>query len=609
MKPRRDRGQFAMRKIKWLFFGYMALMVLIIAGIAVSFTITSQPDPNTGFGVYYANLKTLDPAEIDDTESDAIAGCIFEGLYTYEYGKQPYTLLPELADGMPQTSSDGLTVTVHLKPGIHFYDPKKEVWPDGKGPEVKAADVVYSWKRVCNFGLGVTANYAAIFQGKVAGIDDWYDYTQKCAEADPPQPVDWEKPVVGLSTPDDRTLVIKLIQPYPQLRYNMAHLAMFIVSRDVVNHYGDKFRRNPVGSGPYFLNDNEENVRIILEANPVYRGGPDVQSGQVIPDDQRLPYVKRREYTFFQEALPPWYLFLQGKLDTAAIPKETYQQAITSAGDLTSQMRQDGIQLIKGPEAATFYTAFNMQDPIVGKNKALRQAMSMAFNRDKYIHVYLNDRGIPAQGPIPPGFATYDANYVNPYSQFNLEAARAKLKEAEQFNGGPIPELTFTTGDTSTSAVDDAEYFATQMKQIGLKIHLDYYSWARFQEMVDHKQLQMFGFGWVADYPDEQTFWQLFYSKNAGVGGMNGTNYSNPEFDKLYEQSMVMDPSPQRDAIYKKMQAIVVEDATWLFEFHPLDYTLLHDWVKNVAIMDYGEGMRAYGQIDFSARAQWLKHH
>jgi ABC-type transport system substrate-binding protein len=250
-----------------------------------------------------------------------------------------------------------------------------------------------------------------------------------------------------------------------------------------------------------------------------------------------------------------------------------------------------------------------MQDPIIGKNKPLRQAMSMAFDRDKYIQIYLNGRGVPAQGPIPPGFPTYDPNFVNPYSAFNLDAARAKLKEAESINGGPIPELTLTQGDTSTEAREDSEYFETQMAQIGLKIHLEYNTWARFQELVDAKQLQMFGFGWVADYPDEQTFWQLFYSKNAGPGGMNSTNYSNPEFDKLYEQSMVMDPSPRRDAIYKKMQAIVVEDATWLFQFHPVSYTLYHDWVKNLSVMDYGEGLRAYGKIDFAERASWLKQH
>jgi ABC-type transport system substrate-binding protein len=421
--------------------------------------------------------------------------------------------------------------------------------------------------------------------------------------------VDWEKPVSGLSAPDERTLVIKLLTPYPQLRYQMAHLAMFVVSRDAVDFYGDKFRRNPIGSGPYVLESNEENVRLILEANPIYRGGPDVQSGQAIPDDQRLPYVKRREYTYFQEVLPPWYLFLEGKIDVAGIPKETYASAISTSGQLTPEMTNDGIQLEKGPAPETFYMGFNMQDPIVGKNKALRQAISMAYDRDKFIQVYLNGRGIPAQGPIPPGFPTYDAHFTNPYSQFNLDAARAKLKEAEQINRGPIPELTLTQGDTSTEAIEESEFFETQMAQIGLKIHLDYFTWARFQEMVDAKQLQMFGFGWVADYPDEQTFWQLFYSKNAGPGGMNGTNYSNPEFDKLYEQSMVMDPSPQRDEIYKKMQSIVVEDASWMFEFHPVAYTLYHNWVKNVAVMDYGEGLRAYGQLDFDQRAAWLKKH
>jgi ABC-type transport system substrate-binding protein len=596
-----------MQKVKWIFFAYLAVVVLIAAGIAVSFTITPARDYYTNYTSYGSNIKTLDPAEIDDVESSNVAGNIFECLYNYEYGKEPYTLTPELAESLPVTSPDGKSITIHLKKGIHFYDPAKAVWSDGVGPEAKAADVVYSWKRVCDFHLGVTANYAAIFQGKIQGIDDWYNYTQSCAKL---QDINWDKPVSGLQAIDDHTLRIQLIEPYPQLRYNMAHLPTAVVSRAAVEFYKDKFNKHPVGTGPYMLTEQLPEQRIVLEANPIYRGGPTVEAGQSLPESVRLPHVKRVEWTYYDEDLPRWFVFLEGFLDANGIPKDAFSQAIkVDSSDLTDQMKRDGIQLVKAPEPEVLYTGFNMLDPIVGKNKPLRQAISMAFDRKTFIDIYLNGRGIPANGPIPPGFPTYRADLVNPYTQFNLRAAQEKMAEAERINGGPIPALTLLLGGTDTATRQMAEFFVTQMHQIGLTIKPQYTTWARFQEMVDAKQAQMFQLGWVADYPDEQTFWQLFYGKNAGSGGVNAVNYSNPEFDALYEKSSVMDPSPQRDEIYRRMQAIVMEDCPWLFNFYPVGYSLYHGWVKNLKVMDYGHGMRAHAEIDFAERARWLKSH
>jgi oligopeptide transport system substrate-binding protein len=595
-----------MHNVKWIFFGYLALVALIAAGIGVSFSFTPSRDPYTAYTSYSANIKTLDPAEIDDTESDAVAGCVFECLYNYEYGKEPYTLIPELARSLPETSADGHTITIHLKPGIHFYDPEKQLWKDGIGPEIKAADIVYSWKRVCNFQLGVTANYSAIFQGKIVGIDDWYNYTQSCKG---PDDIDWDKPVAGLTAVDNYTLQIQLVDPDPQLRYQIAQSPTAAVCRQVVEFYKDKFKLHPVGSGPYIITQNLPEQRIIMETNPTYRGGLQAMPGQPVADADRLPVIKRVQWTYYDEDLPRWFIFRQGLLDANGIPKDTFNQAIRPGGDLTDQMKRDGIQLIKVPAPEVFYTGFNMLDPVVGKNKPLRQAISMGFDRKTFIDIYLNGRGQPAIGPIPPGFPTFDSSLVNPYTRFDVAGAKAKLQEAQQINGGPIPPLNLLIGSTDTAARQDAEFFASQMAQIGLTIKTQYTTWARFQEMVDSKQAQIFDLGWVADYPDEQTFWQLFYSKNAGVGGVNAVNYSNPQFDALYEKSSVMNPGPERDALYRQMQAIVMEDCPWSFNFYPVGYELLHGWVKDFKVMDYGHGMRAHTRIDFAEREQWLKSH
>ncbi len=601
-----------MRKVKWVFFGYLALCGLVVAGIGVSFAVTRQRDPATNYGSYGGQIKSLDPAEIGDTGSGDVAGYMYETLYNYAYGVEPYTLVPALAAGQPAVSADGKTWTVKLKPGIHFYDPDYALWPDGVGPEVTADDFVYSWKRVCDAKLYAASssnetNYGQVFQGHVVGIDDWHDYTKACAT---PADVDWSRPVPGLTAVDRYTLRIQLIDPFPQLQFNLAMIPTAAVCRAFVDHWGEHFKNHTAGTGPYALTQNLVEQQLTFEANPVYRGGVDVLPGTRLADAERLPHVRRVQLNLYAEDMPRWYIFQEGLLDANDIPNVTFGQAIQgTSGKLTPDMEREGIRLIKAPDPAVQYVGFNMDDPVIGKNKPLRQAIALAYDRQTFIDRYLNGRGLVANGPIPPGFPTYDGSRPYAYSRFDLTAARAKLAEAVQVNGGPIPKLKLLFGNTETTTEQYGDYFRSQMARIGLEVEPDYRPWARFLEMIDNKQAQMYDLGWVADYPDEQDFWQLFYSKNKGTGGLDSSNYTNPAFDTLYEQSSVMPAGPARTALYNRMQAMVLDDCPWMFMYYPIGYSLYHDWERPAALMDYGYGFKADLQIDFPKRAAWLARH
>ena len=473
-----------MRKVKWIFFGYLAFVAMVIVALGVSFVTIPQRDPHTLYVAYAENIKTLDPGNIADTISDAVAGQIYECLYNYDYRARPYKLIPELATALPTVSADGLIYTLHVRPGVHYYDPDKKIWPTGVGPEVKAQDFILAWKRVTNFHAA-SQNFSAIFEGHIQGLDDFRAYTQSVQDGK----VDFARPVSGLQTPDDHTIIIHLTQADPQLIYNLAHLPTAPVSPDAVRFWGEHFKDHPVGTGPYYLAENLPEQRIVFKANPIYRGGSDVNPDAHLSFEQHLPHIQRVQLDYFDEDLPSWALFQQGLLDIAGIPKDTFQQAIDmQSRSLTPEMIAKGIQLEKDPAPDVWFYGFNMLDPVVGKNKALRQAMSMAFDREKYIDLFANGRGESAIGPIPPGFETYDSKVVNPYTQFNLSAARQKLVEAERINGGPIPQIEFLVGGTDTASRQMGEFTKNQMQQIGINLRVEYRTWARFQEMIDSKQ-------------------------------------------------------------------------------------------------------------------------
>jgi oligopeptide transport system substrate-binding protein len=594
-----------MRKTKWILFIYVALVALFVAGVSISLSFTPARDPGTVYIQDFATLKSLDPAEVNDVEGAYLLGEIYECLYNYKFGVQPYTLFPELAADMPEYSKDNTTMTIRLRKGIHFYDPTHQVWPSGIGPEIKAQDVIYSFKRVCDFNLG-SPNYSAVFQGQIVGLDDWWDYTQKVGRGK----VDWDKPVEGLQILDDRTIRIVLTHPNPQMIFNLATQWTAVVSREAVNYWKDEFRWHPSGSGAYALTQYLRDQRIVLEANPNYRGSPDVDGDAVVPPDEKMPFVKRNEYDFFQETVPAWLLFKQGLFDISLIPKESFNQAIRpGTTELTPELVKQGIVLRKADEASTFYIGFNMKDPVVGKNKALRQAMSMAFDRDAYIRIFLNGRGTPAIGPIPPGFPTFDPNEVNPYTQFNVAAAQEKMKEAVAINGGPIPTLHLLMQDSSTAERQFADFFSLNMKAIGVTIDPEFRDFARWLEMTDNRETQIFEGAWLADYPDEQDFLQLFYGKNAPAGGVNSAAYVNPEFDRLYDESTVMQDSPERRKLYLEMEKIVMEDCPWLLMNYSKAFTLHYDWLTGGKYMDYGYAWHQYWKLDENLRAQRLGAH
>jgi ABC-type transport system substrate-binding protein len=592
-----------MRKTKWIFFVYLAIVGLFVIGVGVSLSFTPPRDPHTLYVEELATLKSLDPAEANDEPSDDMIGEIYESLYNYKYGVQPYTMFPELAAEMPRYSADGMEMTIPLRRGIHFYDPGKKVWPGGIGPEIKARDVIYSFKRVCDFNIASPV-YSAVFQDQIVGLDDWWNYTKSIGAAK----VDWDRPVKGFQILDDYTIRLVMPRPNPQMVYNLAAMWTAVVSRDAVNYWGRDFRLHPVGSGSYCMTEYLRDQRIILEANPIYRGRGDVDGGAIVADADRMPHIERVEYDFFDELVPPYLLFTQGLFDVAGIPKESFNQAIrVDTGDLSPALAKKGVILRKSDEAVTDYVGFNMQDPILGRNKPLRQAMSMAFDRNAYITNFLNGRGMPAIGPIPPGFPTFDRNAVNPYTQLNLEAAREKMRQAEAINGGPIPTLRILMQDSDTTSRQMAEDFVLRMKQIGLTIEPEYRDFARYLEMVDNRQTQLFEAGWLADYPDEQDFLQLFYGKNAPAMGLNSAAYMNPEFDALYEKAAVMRDSPERRGLYLRMEHFVMEDCPWLLVEYPKLFALHYDWVSGGYHMAYGYGLLQHLKLDEQFRRKRLE--
>lgn len=558
-----------------------------------------QVTPNTLNLSSIAKISTLDPAMVNDLYSGLETGRVYEGLLQYHYLKRPFQLIPNLAEAMPEVSRDSRTFTFKIKKGVLFQDDASFTATQGKGRELEASDFVYSFKRLADPKLP-SPNWGFL-QDKIAGLDAWREAGKKAGKAD------YAAEIPGLRALDRYTLQITLNKPSHQFVYYLAMPGTAVVPREAVEKYGDEFRRHPVGTGPFKLSEYNPASRVIWVRNPTYRrelypseGGPgDAEKGLLADAGKPLPLVDRLVMTVHEESQPLWLNFMQGNLDAVTIPKDNFAASVVGK-ELTPELKSKGIRLDIYPLIDITFIAFNMTDPVIGKNKWLRQAINLAYDEIPYIETFYNGRAIPAQGPIPPGLRGHDPEFKNPYRQFSLEKAKAALAKAGYPDGKGLAPLTFLSPADSQSR-QSFEYLSKALLAIGVKVEHKTGSWPEFQASIRNKRGHFWGMAWGADYPDGENFLQLFYSKNAAVGN-NDSGYSNPVYDQLFEEALALEDGPKRTALYRKMTGILVEDCPWIFGVHRLGYAVINPWLKNFKYHDLDHGKGKYLRVDDSLR-------
>jgi len=190
------------------------------------------------------------------------------------------------------------------------------------------------------------------------------------------------------------------------------------------------------------------------------------------------------------------------------------------------------------------------------------------------------------------------------------EKAKGLLKQAGELYGGQLPSLKLTISGTDTTYRQMGQFLLAALQDIGLDVEVEYLDWPTYLEKQRTKSVQLFSSGWIADYPDVENFLQIYYSKNSPWP--NSFNYSNPEFDRIYEQAAVMPDSPERTELYRKAERIVVEDAPCAFMFHRIFYVMYHEWIENFKANAYkpdsfGYGLSKYYKVDAAKRAAYQK--
>jgi len=528
-------------------------------------------------------------------------------------------------------------------------------FPETGTRELTADDYVYDIKRLASPRLhcpvlGLMSDY-------IVGLSDYTKtlqqaYQQLGGDQDASVYLDLTKyPLAGARLIDRYTYQIKVKGKYPQLLYWLAMPFFAPVPKEADMFYSQPglLQRNisldwyPVGTGAYMLTENNPNRRMVLARNPNFHedtypqhGSPgDVANGLLVDAGKSLPFIDEAIFSLEKEDIPYWNKFMQGYYDASGISSDNFDKAIsftqTGNAHLSDDLKKRHIHLLTSVEPSTYYMGFNMLDPVVGgydeKQRKLRQAISIAIDYEQYIAIFNNGRGIPAFSPIPPGIFGFQSGQagINPYvyEWRDNKAQRKSIAQARQLlaqagypdgidarTGKPLL-INFDTPATGSDSKDWFDWLRKQFDKIHVQLNIRNTDYNRFQDKMNKGNAQLFSWGWNADYPDPENFLFLLYGPNSKVKtrGENAANYSNPEYDRLFEQMKNMSDTPQRQAIIDKMLSILQRDAPWVWGVHPEAYTLFHDWLKNVKPNQMAHNVLKYRRVNpterLRYRAQW----
>jgi len=702
-------------------FGKWLPLLLLLAACDGGLWNNPYPAADKGQSVFYSAFterpKHLDPAQAYSENEYEFIAQIYQPPLQYHYLKRPYTLIPQASSNLPKVSyldknnhplpddvsADKVAFSVyeiHLREGLK-YQPHPAFARDAQGKpeylsltkqdlngiyglndfphsgsrEVHAADYVYQIKRLAHPNLH--SPIFGLMEDYIVGLKDYAGTLQQAQKAHPDAFLNLhDYTLEGAQVVDEHTYRIKVYGKYPQFAYWLAMPFFAPIPVEAERFYAQAGMRErnltldwwPVGSGPYYLSENNPNQRMVLTKNPNFsgefypsEGNPgDREAGLLQDAGKPLPLIDKVVFSLEKETIPYWSKFLQGYYDASGISSESFDQAVqvnvTGEANVTDEMEGQGITLSTSVATSTFYLGFNWLDPILGgacesskaapasqtlnegrtgkpgsatcnpeRSRKLRQAISIAVDWEEYISIFANGRGIAAQSPIPPGIFGYREgeaginHYV--YDWVNgapkrkpIEAAKKLLAEAGYPNG--LDEKTkqplVINLDTTSSGVGEKsrlDWLRKQFDKLNLQLVLRSTDYNRFQDKVQKGDTQMFYYGWNADYPDPENFLFLLNGAQAKVskGGENASNYNNPEYDRLFEQMKNMPNNTARQKIIDDMLEILRRDAPWMWGENPKDYVLHHSWLHNSKPNKMATNSLKYLRIDAAKRDELRK--
>lgn len=559
---------------------FMKRALVVFLSVAFLYSCNSdvtQVENNTGEKrvakgdrVYGGTLKvnetemyqTLYPYKITDAVSAFVAGQIYEGLV--KFNTRDLSIMPCIAEKW-EVDSSGTVYTFHLRKGVKFQD--DACFPEGKGREVTAKDVKYSFELLCTDNEN-NMNFAATFKDRVLGANKFHEESKTGKAGD----------LEGVKVIDDHTVQIKLYSPTTSFIYILANPAAAIVAKEAVEKYGVDMK---IGTGPFvFDSKSASKERVILTRNPAYYDTDSLGN--------QLPYLDSVLITFMHTKKEELDEFQKGNVDMViGLPSESIKELVENQiANFESQPPK--FVLERTAEMVSQYYEFNTTRPPFD-NVKVRKAFSYAIDRNRIIDEVLKGEayGPGIYGLCPPSFKGYDITKIQGY-EYKPEMAKKLLAEAGYPNGKGFPtvKLELNSGGARNSNVA-FEIQKQLMDVLGVNIDLEVVPLPQKLEDATMGRAEIFRSAWVADYPSPENFlWTLYGATVPDSPDKpsypNTPRYRNAEYDKLFEMGKAAKTKEEAYKYFMEAEQKMMEDAPILVLWYDENYRLVQSNVRNL---------------------------
>ncbi len=497
------------------------LMGLLV--ILVSFNTCCPEDPHKN----YLNLiiltepKTLDPAMSNDITTGIISSLMYDNLVQFGVGND---LLPGIAKSW-DISNDGLVYTFHLRDDVTFWDSTR----------LTSQDVKYSFQRTLN---PATRSSMTWLLDPILGARD---YMQGKADS-----------ISGIRILSPADIELTLTTPFAPFLGFLAVPATAIVPFKTDDPVQVDLKDKPMGTGPWIFTEWQADRKVSFKKNPNYFNGPAKLDGLIL---NNIPEILSQAIEF--EA---------GNLDVMVVPNSEFKYWTHSSTWKPYIEKVD--------ELGIYYLAMNVERPPF-TDKRVRQAITLAVDREKIIHRILHNSATLAHGPIPPGLAGYDSTRV--HIPYNPAEARRLLEEAGYPEGCEF-DLWVDPGAAVSQTIEAIQHY---LSEAGFKVNLVRNDWNMMRDAMRQGQTDAYWGNWWADYADAENFVApLFQSKNAA----RRNRYDNSVVDqKIAELQQSMD-AEERKVLAMEIDSTIVEEAPYAFMWYPTSYTVFQPNLKNFKV-------------------------
>jgi oligopeptide transport system substrate-binding protein len=364
---------------------------------------------------------------------------------------------------------------------------------------------------------------------------------------------------LGVSAPDDRTVVIRLATPAPYLLGLLSQPGTFPVHGPSLAANGAEYARpgKLVSNGAFVLDDWVLGSHVVLRRNPHYWNDAAT----------RLDAV---HFVHIADAGTELRQYRAGQLDyTYVVPAPQFQWIKQNLPD----------ELHVAPQLSVYYYGFNLSRPPFKDNPKLRRALSMAIDRDKLTTAVTGVGEAPAYGWVPRGVWNYTPQQYDyadmPYAERVAEARRL-YREAGYSASKPLQiELRYNSGDQHNRLAVAVAAMWKEALGVETTLYAEEFR-ALLQSIQARKDTQVFRSSWVGDFNDAYTFAQLLESRF----GLNLTGYSNPRYDSLLAAAVRQADPALRRAALEEAERVMLADHPVLPLYFYVNKHLVKPWVQ-----------------------------